>query len=322
MNILVILGLTMPSISDTEVKNIEVAAGLNGVVTVASSIGDAMELAQDSEVILGHVPLPLLQRAPKLKWVHSASSGVDIYGYSEFRDSEIVLTGEKGLVGGHLADHGFALLLTMTRNLKRAIKLGSEGWDRRAELRAEEIELDGLTLGILGFGGTGQAMARRGRAFGMSCLAVDNNKIEGNDDVTEVWGLDSIPKLLSLSDVVAICLPLTPQTQGFFGDEVFSQMRKGSFLINVTRGEIVDDKALQRALDSGHIQGAGLDVHTIEPMPANHPFWNYENVVMTPHTAGASQLRSGRNIDRFVQNIGRWRANEELLGVYDKQAGY
>ena len=322
MNILVILGLTMPSISDAEVKNIEVAAGLNGVVTVASSIGDAMELAQDSEVILGHVPLPLLQRAPKLKWVHSASSGVDIYGYSEFRDSEIVLTGEKGLVGGHLADHGFALLLTMTRNLKRAIKLGSEGWDRRAELRAEEIELDGLTLGILGFGGTGQAMARRGRAFGMSCLAVDNNKIEGNDDVVEVWGLDSIPKLLSLSDVVAICLPLTPQTQGFFSDEVFSQMRKGSFLINVTRGEIVDDKALQRALDSGHIQGAGLDVHTIEPMPANHPFWNYENVVMTPHTAGASQLRSGRNIDRFVQNIGRWRANEELLGVYDKQAGY
>jgi phosphoglycerate dehydrogenase-like enzyme len=322
MNILVILGLTMPSISDTEVKNIEVAAGPNGVVTVASSIGEAMELAQDSEVILGHVPLPLLERAPKLKWVHSASSGVDIYGYSEFRDSEIVLTGEKGLVGGHLADHGFALLLTMTRNLQRAIKLGSEGWDRRAELRAKEIELDGLTLGILGFGGTGQAMARRGRAFGMSCLAVDNNKIEGNDDVVEVWGLDSIPKLLNLSDVVAICLPLTSQTQGFFSDEVFSQMRKGSFLINVTRGEIVDDKALQRALDSGQIQGAGLDVHTIEPMPANHPFWNYENVVMTPHTAGASQLRSGRNIDRFVQNIARWRANEELLGVYDKQAGY
>jgi phosphoglycerate dehydrogenase-like enzyme len=210
----------------------------------------------------------------------------------------------------------------MTRNLQRAIKLGSEGWDRRAELRAKEIELDGLTLGILGFGGTGQAMARRGRAFGMSCLAVDNNKIEGNDDVVEVWGLDSIPKLLNLSDVVAICLPLTSQTQGFFSDEVFSQMRKGSFLINVTRGEIVDDKALQRALDSGQIQGAGLDVHTIEPMPANHPFWNYENVVMTPHTAGASQLRSGRNIDRFVQNIARWRANEELLGVYDKQAGY
>ena len=322
MNILVILGLTMPSISDTEVENIRLAAGPNGVVTVASNIGEAMELAADSEVILGHVPLPLLQRAPKLKWVHSASSGVDIYAYPEFRDSEIVLTGEKGLVGGHLADHGFALLLTMTRNLQRAIKLGPEGWASRAELRAEEIELDGLTLGILGFGGTGQAMAKRGRAFGMTCLAVDNNKVEGNDDVVEVWDLDSIPKLLSLSDIVAICLPLTSETQGFFNDEVFRKMRKGSFLINVTRGEIVDDKALQRALDSGHIRGAGLDVHTVEPMPTDHPFWNYENVVMTPHTAGASQLRSGRNIDRFVQNIGRWRTNEELLGVYDKQAGY
>lgn len=322
MNILVILGLTMPSISDTEVESIRLAAGQTGVVTVASNIGEAMELAQDSEVILGHVPLPLLQKAPKLKWVHSASSGVDIYAYPEFRDSEIVLTGEKGLVGGHLADHGFALLLTMTRNLQRAIKLGPEGWTSRSELRAEEIELDGLTLGILGFGGTGQAMAKRGRAFGLRCLAVDNNKLEGNDDVAEVWGLDSIPELLSLSDIVAICLPLTSETQGFFNDEVFSQMRKGSFLINVTRGEIVDDKALQRALDSGHIRGAGLDVHTVEPMPTDHPFWNYENVVMTPHTAGASQLRSGRNIDRFVQNIGRWRTNEELLGVYDKQAGY
>ena len=322
MNILVILGLTMPSISDTEVENIRLAAGPNGVVTVASNIGEAMELAADSEVILGHVPLPLLQKAPKLKWVHSASSGVDIYAYPEFRDSEIVLTGEKGLVGGHLADHGFALLLTMTRNLQRAIKLGPEGWASRAELRAEELELDGLTLGILGFGGTGQAMAKRGRAFGMTCLAVDNNKIEGNDDVVEVWDLDSIPELLSLSDIVAICLPLTAETQGFFNDEVFSKMRKGSFLINVTRGEIVDDKALQRALDSGHIRGAGLDVHTVEPMSTDHPFWNYENVVMTPHTAGASQLRSGRNIDRFVQNIGRWRTNEELLGVYDKQAGY
>jgi len=212
--------------------------------------------------------------------------------------------------------------LTMTRNLQRAIKLGPEGWASRAELRAEELELDGLTLGILGFGGTGQAMAKRGRAFGMTCLAVDNNKIEGNDDVVEVWDLDSIPELLSLSDIVAICLPLTAETQGFFNDEVFSKMRKGSFLINVTRGEIVDDKALQRALDSGHIRGAGLDVHTVEPMSTDHPFWNYENVVMTPHTAGASQLRSGRNIDRFVQNIGRWRTNEELLGVYDKQAGY
>ena len=322
MNILVILGLTMPSISDSEVETIRVAAGPNGIVTVASSIGEAMELAQESEVILGHVPLPLMQQAPKLKWVHSASSGVDIYAYPEFRDSEIVLTGEKGLVGGHLADHGFALLLAMTRNLQRAIKFGPEGWNNRPQLRAEEIELDGLTLGILGFGGTGQAMAKRGTAFGMNCLAVDNNQIDGNHDVAEVWGLDSIPELLSLSDVVAICLPLTSETQGFFNDEVFQQMRKGSFLINVTRGEIVDDQALQRALDSGHIRGAGLDVHTVEPMPTDHPFWNYENVVMTPHTAGASQLRSGRNINRFIENIGRWQAGEPLLGVYDKQAGY
>ena len=107
-----------------------------------------------------------------------------------------------------------------------------------------------------------------------------------------------------------------------FNDEVFAQMKQGSILVNVTRGEIVDDEALRRALDSGHIRGAGLDVHTIEPVPPDHPFWNYDNVVMTPHTAGASQLRSRRNIDRFVENIRRWKEERPLLGIYDKQAGY
>ena len=121
---------------------------------------------------------------------------------------------------------------------------------------------------------------------------------------------------------MSICLPLTDETKKLFSDEVFAQMKQGSILVNVTRGEIVDDEALRRALDSGHIRGAGLDVHTIEPVPPDHPFWDYDNVVMTPHTAGASQLRSRRNIDRFVENIHRWKKERPLLGIYDKQAGY
>jgi len=322
LNVLVVLALTLPSISDEELSLIEAATGPDGTVTVAKNIGEAMELSSDVDVILGHVPLQLMEKSPRLKWVHSASSGVDIYSYPEFRESEIVLTGEKGLVGGHLADHGFGLLLTLTRNLHKAYKMGPDGWNHRPELRREEIELEGLTMGVVGFGGTGQAIAKRAAAFGMHCLALDNNEIPPTDDVREVWPITALNDLLCQSDVVSICLPLTDETKKLFNDEVFAQMKQGSILINVTRGEIVDDEALRRALDSGHIRGAGLDVHSIEPVPPDHPFWDYDNVVMTPHTAGASQLRSRRNIDRFVENIRRWKKERPLLGIYDKQAGY
>ncbi len=322
VNVLVIKGLTLPEVSAADVAQIEEAAGPGAMVTVVDGVRAAFEPAPRCEVVLGFMPASLFEAARVLRWVHATASGVDGFMYPEFRESDVLLTGEKGLVGGHLADTGFGLLLAITRRIATAIRLGAAGWEVREAMRKEELELEGMTMGIVGFGGTGRAMARRGLAFGMSCLAVDEMPVLGGDGVDQVWPTSRLPELLAASDVVAICCPLTSATTRLFDDAAFVAMKNGAILVNVTRGEIVDGDALVRALASGQLGGAALDVAPLEPLPADHPLWSFENVVMTPHTAGASQLRGPRNLARFCENLRRYRAGEELVGLVDKKTGY
>lgn len=322
VEILVTLGLTLPSISDAELDGIRLAAPPGSTVRVAETIGEAVGTAGGAEVILGFIPKPLFDAAPKLRWVHCIASGMDMFLYPEMRASPVVLTGEKGLVGGHLADTGFGLLLALTRQIAAAIRLGPESWKHRESMRIVEVELDGLTMGIVGFGGTGRAMARRGVAFGMHVIACDVTAVAPSAGVADVWTMDRLDELLGASDVVAIGAPLTDETRGLFDDARLAAMKQGALLVNVTRGEIVDGDALVRGLRSGHLGGAALDVAPIEPLPADHPLWAFDNVVMTPHTAGASQLRGPRNIARFCENLRRARVGEPLLGLVDKQLGY
>jgi len=322
VTIQVMLGLTLPSISDEELASIEDAAPSGSTIRVVQGLRAAIEQAEDVEVILGFIPEPLYDAAPRLRWVHAIASGMDAMLYPAMRDSSVILTGEKGLVGGHLADTGFGLLLALTRQIKTAIQLGPEGWNHRPEMRARELELEGMVMGVVGFGGTGRAIARRAVAFGMSVLAVDALPVAASDGVQEVWSLDRLDELLSNSDVVAIGAPLTEETRGLLNEHAFSTMRRGALIMNVTRGEIIDGDALVAALTDGRCGGAALDVAPEEPLPAEHPLWGFDNVVMTPHTAGASQLRGPRNIARFCDNLRRAQAGDPLLGVVDKQAGF
>jgi phosphoglycerate dehydrogenase-like enzyme len=242
--------------------------------------------------------------------------------YPDMRASPVVLTGEKGLVGGHLADTGFGLLLALTRQIATAIRLGPEAWNRREAMRMVEVELEGLTMGVVGYGGTGRAMARRAVAFGMEVIACDVMAVAPSDGVADVWSMDRLDDLLHTSDVVAIGAPLTDETRHLFDDTRFAAMKQGALLVNVTRGEIIDGEALVRALRDGRLGGAALDVAPIEPLPADHPLWTFDNVVMTPHTAGASQLRGPRNINRFCENLRRACRGEPLIGVVDKELGF
>jgi phosphoglycerate dehydrogenase-like enzyme len=322
VNVLVIKGLTLPEVSAADVAQIEEAAGPGATVTVVDGEQAAFDPAPNCEVVLGTMPPSLFETAKVLRWVQATASGVDGFLYPEFRDSDVLLTGEKGLVGSHLADTGFGLLLAVTRRIATAIRLGAASWDARAAMRMEELELEGMTMGIVGFGGTGRAMARRGLAFGMSCLAVDAMPVLGGEGVDQVWPSSRLPDLLAGSDVVAICCPLTPATKCLFDDAAFAAMKNGAILVDVTRGEIIDGDALVRALKSGRLGGAALDVAPLEPLPADHPLWSFDNVVMTPHTAGASPFRAGRNLARFCENLRRYRAGEDLVGLVDKQAGF
>jgi phosphoglycerate dehydrogenase-like enzyme len=322
VDILVTLGLTLPSITEAQLDDIRRAAPPGSTVRVAEKTKDAIAMASSADVILGFIPKPLFDAAPKLRWVHCIASGMDMFLYPEMKASAVVLTGEKGLVGGHLADTGFGLLLALTRQIAAAIRLGPEGWNRREAMRMVEVELEGLTMGVVGFGGTGRALARRAVAFGMDVLACDVVAVPPSDGVTEVWTMDRLDDLLRASHVVAIGAPLTADTRGLFDDARFAAMKPGALLVNVTRGEIVDGDALVRALRDGHLGGAALDVQPVEPLPADHPLWTFDNVVMTPHTAGASQLRAPRNIARFCENLRRAQDGDALIGVVDKQLGY
>ncbi len=321
-NVLVVLGLTLPAIADADVERIRAAAPPGSSVRVASGLREAIAQAKDVEIILGFIPEPLFAAAPRLRWVHAIASGMDMFLYPAMRDSAVVLSGEKGLVGGHLADTGFGLLLALTRQIAAAIRLGPGAWKEREAMRRVELELEGLTLGVVGFGGTGRALAKRGVAFGMRILAVDAWPVPASDGVAEVWPLARLPELLRASDVVAIGAPLTEETRNLLDDKAFSILKRGALVMNVTRGEIIDGDALVRALRDGRCGGAALDVAPQEPLPADHPLWSFPNVVMTPHTAGASQLRAPRNIERFCENLRRARVGEPLVGVVDKRLGY
>ena len=321
MKILIIPGLTLPQVPEQDLARIQEAAGHNAQVVIADP-KDAASHVADAEIILGFVPKPLFIAAPKLRWVQSISSGVDMFFYPEFIESDVILTSEKGLVGEHLADHAFGLLLMLTRQLATALRHGADSWNHRPEMRYQEIELTGATLGIFGFGGTGRAMARRGAAFGMNCIALDRDPVPPSDGVQQVWPSERLPELLATSDVLSICCPLTNETRGLLNHEAFRTMKESAYLVNVTRGEVMNEVALIDALQTGKIKGAALDVTPREPLPADSVLWSMPNVVMTPHTAGASQFRMARNLDRFVKNLERYTTDQPLEGMIDKDLGY
>ena len=248
------------------------------------------------------------------------SAGVDGLLFPEFVKSDVILTSAKGFVGPHLADQTWALLLGLLRGIGRSVR--ERTWDNRMSIRHATWELSECTLGLVGLGGTGIDVARRAQGFDMRVIAVDPEAVAAPSFVHEVWKMDRFHELLSQSDVVSICAPLTPETHGMFDDAAFEQMKSHALLINVTRGKIVDGPALLRALTSGSIGGAGLDVTPEEPLPDDSPLWDLPNVIVTPHVAGGSPIRLDRSVALFCDNLERLLVGKPLLSVIAKEKGY
>ncbi|MCY3884011.1 MAG: D-2-hydroxyacid dehydrogenase [Gammaproteobacteria bacterium] len=320
MKILVIPGLTLSPLTETHRAQILEACPQAEIVVATGQ--EAAKHAEEAEVIFGLIDRHMFEKCKKLKWVHATASGIDMFLFPGFVDSQVLLTSEKGLVGSHLADHAFSLLLMLTRQTAHAHSMGSAAWSNRARLRARQFELTGLTMGCFGFGGTGREIAKRAVAFGMKAIALDCDPVCPSREVESVMISNQFADFLKRSDVVAVCCPLTSETRGKFDSFAFSKMKNSSILVNVTRGEIVDLGSLVIALREGEIAGAALDVVSGEPLDADNALWQFENVVMSPHTAGASQFRSERNLRRFCTNLKRFIAGDELEGLIDKKRGY
>ena len=307
------------SLEERHVEQIQSVAEQVELVRPTAS-EELLEAVEEAVVLFGEFDGDLFQRARCLRWVQSAAAGVDGLLFPELVDSEVILVSAKGTVGSHLADHAMALLLGLTRGIAWALR--KPDWDQRWPIRNASWELAGRKMGIVGLGGTGRDLALRARGFGMRVLAVDPEEVEVPECVESCWSMDRFYDLLAEVDVVAICAPLTRETEGMFDRKAFQRMREHALLINVTRGKIVLEDALVDALEQGMIGGAGLDVTPREPLPQEHSLWHMGNVIITPHTAGGSPHRLDRIVGFFAENLGRWLAGDPLLGVIDKHKGY
>lgn len=281
----------------------------------------------DADIIIGNVRESegyferVLRAAKRVRWVHNYGAGVESLLCPEFLSRDVVLSCGKGYsVGSQLAEHAFALILALTRGI--AICARMKTWSKHGPVRATVSDLRGKTMGLVGFGGVGMATARRALAFEMNVLAVRRNP---SNEVTEgvtAWGTERFYDLLERSDIVVVSVPLTSETRRMFNRRAFERMKTGAILVNVGRGEVVETAALVDALREGRLAGAGLDVFEQEPLPDDSPLWNLQNVVITPHLAGASPGRPGRNLEIVLENLQRFVDGRPLLSVVNKTTGY
>lgn len=265
-----------------------------------------------------------LEKAPNLVWVQSPSAGVEwlLAMPAVAGNDGVVLTNMRAAHGPAIADHAFAMLLDLTRQLPYYAEKQRQGEWARDDPPRRPIALQGKTMLVVGIGGIGTEIAQRAHGFGMRVIATRRSDTPAPDYVEKVGKPQDLSGMLPEADVVAICVPLTPETAGMFDAAAFGAMKPGSYLINIARGKVVDADALLAALRSGVLAGACLDVTDPEPLPEGHPLWTAPNVIITPHTAADAEVTDERLRALLRENIRRFGAGEPLLNCVDKAAGY
>jgi phosphoglycerate dehydrogenase-like enzyme len=303
----------------------------------AADPAEALAAIPKADAFLGKVTPELLARAEQLRWVQAFTASLEHYIFPELVAHPCTLTNVRGLFGDVIADQVLGYVLCFARNLHTYVRRQVE---HRYEPRGGEaarvnnasgpgtvnamdratIFLPETTMGIVGFGAIGSEIGRRASAFGMTVRAVDRyaDRKLTPDGVASLDGLDRLPELLAASDFVVIAAPHTPETAGLFDAETLAHMRPTSYLINIGRGAIVRLDDLVAALRAERIAGAALDVFEVEPLPADHPLWDFPNVIITPHTAGYSPVIAARHLNTLVENVRRFARGEPLNNVVDK----
>ena len=288
--------------------------------------GDADESAfDDAEILLlGSVPASVLDhvvvRSKRLRWIHSAAAGVDRVTTPVVRERALLVTNARGVFSRPIAEYVVMMSLAVARRLPQLLELQRERtWQ---PLRGRE--LSEMTVGIVGYGSIGVELARLLHPFGCRILATRRHPERGAGDATnvELHSLDRLDEVLGASDIVVVAAPLTDETAGMIGAEQLGQMREDAWLINIARGRLVDEIALRRALASGWIGGAVLDVFGEEPLAPDSPLYDTPNVVITPHTSWASNRVAERTVELFIENLRAFRDGEPMRNVVDLAAGY
>ena len=284
-------------------------------------LGDDEDIGQnieEIEVLYGSVPEKDFNRASSIRWLQTNSTGVEHMMYPAFKKSDIILTNAGPSITTIVAEHALTMLFSLARNIHiQRDYMHEHKWEIDCG-----VELGSLSLGILGFGRIGKAMAVRAAAFVKEIHILDVNTPEKPDYAKQVYCFDEVPALLKNCRAVICSLPLTPMTKNMLSDKEIDMMPDRSYLVNISRGGVVDEAALCRALQKGKLAGAGLDVTEEEPYPADGPLWNEKRLLLTPHSAGYCERLEERKISQFIRNFKEYVKDGKISGSLDKNRGW
>lgn len=285
----------------------------------------------DAEVYHGWPQREVFLAAKNMKWLHVPGTGIDdgIFGTPELSDSDIIVTNCRGPHAPPMADHVMGMILTIAHRLREQWEdQQNHYWDTNKYNNL--LGLNGKTIGILAAGDIGSQIAKRAHGFGMNVYAVDKHpdvvKERNNGNIPEgidhLWNLNKLDEMLEISDWFVIAAPLTPETLGIIDSRRIGLMKNGAYFILISRGGIADEQALIEALKSGKLAGAAIDSFVTEPLPTTSPFWDMENVIVSPHASALTpEMWEGRR-KIFEENLRRYLTNEPFLYVCDKKAGF
>jgi phosphoglycerate dehydrogenase-like enzyme len=278
-------------------------------------------LLADTDILFGFVPPKnIIKRAPKLKWFQSTSAGMDRHQGTEIWQSKVTLTGVSGIHATPISEFVLNLMLMFAKNTPLSFKMKqTRQWQRHMV-----GTLRGKTVGIVGLGHIGKEVARLAKAFGMKAIAIRRSvkKAGKTKNVDLLLPCDRMKELLARSDYVVLTLPLTPETHHIIGAAEFKAMKPTAYIINIGRGNLIDQEALIHALDEKLIAGAGLDVVTPEPLPKESRLWDFDNVILSPHVSGGMEDYMLHATELFCDNLKRYLADKKLLNVIDRNKGY
>jgi phosphoglycerate dehydrogenase-like enzyme len=295
-------------------------------IVIGDSTDDFESAAANAEVIFnwsGSVSLlrDVFLICPRLRWIHSRSVGLERTLFPELIASNVVLTNGRGVFSPSLGEFVVGAILHFAKDFRRMIRNQMAGcWEQFDVTMAE-----GKTLGIIGYGDIGRASAQRARALGMNILAVKRHVAENercDSLASEIYPAERRTEMLSRCDYVLVAAPLNAETRGLLSTGEFAAMKADAVVINVGRGPVIDEQALIRALSERKIKGAALDVFDEEPLPAGHPFYSMENVLLSPHCADHTSQWLEDAVRLFVEQFQRFRCGQPLLHVVNKKLGY
>lgn len=316
---IVVRRLPVGSLEDLQ----SVAPGVE--IVMVDTREQAVEESVDAQAIVGMCVEEILSGSPELYWVQVYTAGVDrCVPLPGMKKGHKLLTNGQRIGSPALAEHAIAMMMALARGLDVYHSNQIKGeWHREAGLsRSDHMELEGRTLLVVGLGGIGTQVAKRGHGLGMRVIATRNSRREGPEYVDYVGLSDELHELASQADVVINTVPLTEQTRGLFNAGFFEAMKTNAFFVSVGRGGSTVTDDLVAALDAGSIAGAGLDVTDPEPLPEGHVLWSMPRVIISPHVAGRSDKGLNRLYLMIKENIRRYVAGEPMLSVVDVERGY